>query len=70
MTLCRATRIRTLPKNAVLERKIFKAERIRLLQLKVGTHDGTSPCDLLQGLFAGTTPIVCADLKDNRLLVC
>ena len=30
--------------------------------IKVGTHDGTSPCDLLQGLVAGTSPIVCADL--------
>ena len=27
VTLGRATRIRTLPKNAVLERKIFKAKR-------------------------------------------
>ena len=35
----------------------------RLCSFKVGTHDGTSPCDLLQGLVAGTSPIVCADLN-------
>ena len=27
-------------------------------------HDATSPCDLLQGLVARTSPIVCADLKN------
>ena len=27
------------------------------------SHDATSPWDLLQGLVAGTNPIVCADLK-------
>ena len=26
-------------------------------------QDATSPCDLLQGLVAGTSPIVCADLN-------
>ena len=26
------------------------------------SHDATSPCYLLQGLVAGTSPIVCADL--------
>ena len=32
--------------------------------LKIGTHDATSsPCDLLQGLVAGTSRIVCADLN-------
>ena len=28
----------------------------------VSSHDATSPCDLLQGLVAGTSPIACADL--------
>ena len=27
------------------------------------SHDATSPCDLLQGLVTGTSPIVCADLN-------
>ena len=26
------------------------------------SHDGTCPRDLLQGLVAGTSPLVCADL--------
>lgn len=26
------------------------------------SRDGTSPCDLLQGLVAGTNPLVSADL--------
>ena len=36
----------------------------------VSSHNATSPCDLLQGLVAGTSPIVCADLKAiNKLCV-
>ena len=27
---------------------------------------GTCPCDLLQGPGAGTSPVVCADLKDKE----
>ena len=27
------------------------------------SHDGTCPCDLLQGPVAGTSPLVCADLN-------
>ena len=30
------------------------------------SHDATSPCDLLLGLVAGTSHIVCADLKGCR----
>ena len=30
--------------------------------IKVGTHDGTSPCDKSLQQVAGTSPIVCADL--------
>ena len=30
--------------------------------LVASSHDATSPCDLLQGLVAGTSPIVCANL--------
>ena len=26
------------------------------------SHDGTCPCDLMQGLVEGTSPLVCADL--------
>lgn len=33
----------------------FEAKRASL-------NDGTCPCDLLLGLVAGTTPLVCADL--------
>ena len=40
----------------------------RLLSMIVvaSSHDATSPCDLLQGLVAGISPIVCADLQDSR----
>ena len=31
------------------------------------SHDATSPSDLLQGLVAGTSPIVCADLYIKQL---
>ena len=34
----------------------------------VSSHDATSPCDLLQGLVAGTSPIVCADLNTRSIL--
>ena len=33
--------------------------------IKVGTHDATSPCDWSLRLVAGTSPIVCADLKSH-----
>ena len=33
------------------------------------SHDATGPCDLLQGLVAGTSPIVCADLKESASTV-
>ena len=32
------------------------------------SHDGTCPHDLLQGLVAGTSPLVCADLKREKQL--
>ena len=35
----------------------------------VSSHDATSPCDLLQGLVAGTSPIVCADLYDSWVVL-
>ena len=31
-------------------------------------HDATSPCDLLQGLVAGPSPIVCADLYGGKVI--
>ena len=34
----------------------------------VSSHDATSPCDLLQGLVTGTSPIVCADLNIVSLI--
>ena len=37
--------------------------RLDFVAKMVSSHDATSPCDLLQGLVAGTSPIVCADLK-------
>ena len=30
--------------------------------LVASSHDANSPCDLLQGPVAGTSPLVCADL--------
>ena len=37
--------------------------RLDFVAKMVSSHDATSPCDLLQRLVAGTSPIVCADLK-------
>ena len=34
------------------------------------SHDATSPCDLLQGLVAGTSPIVCANLDGSASRLC
>ena len=31
------------------------------------SHDATCPCNLLQGLVAGTSPLVCADLKIRNM---
>ena len=31
---------------------------------------GPSPCDLLRGLVAGTSLLVCADLKANLCAIC
>ena len=41
----------------------FWSLRLDFVAKMVSSHDTTSPCDLLQGLVAGTSPIVCADLK-------
>ena len=39
--------------------------RLDFVAKMASSHDATSPCDLLQGLVAGTSPIVCADLIEN-----
>ena len=36
--------------------------RLDFVAKMASSHDATSPCDLLQGQVAGTSPIVCADL--------
>ena len=41
----------------------FWSLRLDFVAKMASSHDATSPCDLLQGLVAGTGPIVCADLK-------
>ena len=33
------------------------------------SHDATSPCDLLQGIVAGTSPSVCAEFKDRSFFM-
>ena len=50
-----------LPQNLVAGTKIWSL-RLDCKGLVASSHDATSPCDLLQGLVAGTSPIVCADL--------
>ena len=42
----------------------FWSLRLDFAAKMASSHDATSPCDLLQGLVTGTSPIVCADLKD------
>ena len=37
--------------------------RLDFVAKLASSHDATGPCDLLQGIVAGTSPIVCADLK-------
>ena len=44
----------------------FWSLRLDFVAKMVSSHDATSPCDLLQGLVAGTSPIVCADLKSQK----
>ena len=39
--------------------------RLDFVAKMAGSHNATSPCDLLQGLVAGTSPIVCADLYED-----
>ena len=41
----------------------FWSVRLDFVAKMASSHDATSPCDLLQGLVAGTSPIVCTDLK-------
>ena len=36
--------------------------RLDFVAKMASPHDATSPCDLLQVLVAGTSPIVCANL--------
>ena len=40
----------------------FWSLRVDLAAKMASSHDATSPCDLLHGIVAGTSPIVCADL--------
>ena len=47
-----------------------KAGLLRLdfeAKMATGSHDGTCPRNLLQGLVAGTSPPVCADLYGLNL---
>ena len=37
--------------------------RLDFVAKMASSHDATGPRDLLQGLVAGTSPIVCADFK-------
>ena len=41
----------------------FWSRRLDFAAKMASSHDATSPCDLLHGTVAGTSPIVCADLK-------
>ena len=41
----------------------FWSLRLDFAAKMASSRDATSPCDLLQGLVVGTSPIVCADLK-------
>ena len=41
----------------------FVGLRLDFVAKLASSHDATSPCDLLQGIVAGTSRIVCADLK-------
>ena len=41
----------------------FWSLRLDFMAKMASSHDVTSPCDLLEGLVAGTSRIVCADLK-------
>ena len=41
----------------------FWSLRLDFLSKMASSHDGTCPRDLLQGLVAGTSPLVCADLN-------
>ena len=43
--------------------------RLDFVATMASSHDATSPCDLLQGLVAGTSPIVSADLKNLQMNV-
>ena len=40
----------------------FWSLRLDFVAKMASSHDATGPCDLLQGLVVGTSPIVCADL--------
>ena len=40
----------------------FWSLRLDFVAKMASLHDATSPCDLLRGLVAGTSPIVCANL--------
>ena len=44
----------------------FWSLRHVFLAKMASSHDATGPCDLLQGLGAGTGPIVCADLNGGE----
>ena len=47
----------------------FWSLRVDFVAKMASSHDATSPCDLLQGIVAGTSPIVCADLKNHDYIV-
>ena len=49
----------------------FWSLRLDFVAKMASSHDATSLCDLLLGLVAGTSPIVCADLYGGgRLAHC
>ena len=50
--------------NLVAGTKLWSL-RLDFVAKMASSHDATSPCDLLQGIVAGTSPILCADLKVN-----
>ena len=41
--------------------------RLEFEEKMASSHNGTCPWDLLQGLVAGTSPLVCADLKPLQI---